>query len=177
MAEHLTFDKAARYFASNLSYRMTNPSIKEFVDNVSDVFNISGTDDEKCQEIMSRFVEALKGNQKEYTYIAGDIRLDVNVDDITRVLVSEYGPNADKLDQAINYSQDAWGGYLLDKQKFEFILEQIHDGMSYKDNLALYKDALKQKMPDVTITSEGYHEASDAADDLFDFKETKGLEL
>ena len=163
MAEHLTFDKAAQYFASNLSYRMTNPSIKEFVDNVSDVFNISGT--------------ALKGNQKEYTYIAGDIPLDINVDDITRVLISENGSNADKLDKAVNYSQDAWGGYLLDKQKFEFILEQIHDGMSYTDNLAIYEDSLKQDMPDVTVTSDGYHEASDAADALFDFKETKGLEL
>jgi len=116
MAEHLTFEKASRFFASNLTFRLREKEIRDFVNTTSDVFELSGTDEEKCQEITNRFVEALKGNQTPFTYIAGDIPLKLNVDDIARVLVTDAGYKADALDQAINYVQDVWGGYVLDKQ-------------------------------------------------------------
>jgi hypothetical protein len=168
MAEHLTFEKASRFFASNLTFRLREEEIRDFVNTTSDVFELSGTDEEKCQEITNRFVEALKGNQKPFTYIAGDIPLKLNVDDIARVIVTDAGYKADALDQAINYVQDVWGGYLLDKQKLDFVLDQIHDGLSYTDTFELYKDFVKENPQEVTKTSQGYDEAVSQADALFE---------
>ena len=168
MAEHLTFEKASRFFASNLTFRLREEEIRDFVNVTSDVFELSGTDEDKCQDIANRFVEALKGNQKPFSYMAGDIPLKLDVDDIARVLVTDAGYKADALDQAINYVQDVWGGYVLDKQKLDFVLDQIHDGLSYTDTFELYQNFVQENPQEVTETSKSYEEAVSQADALFE---------
>lgn len=159
---------------SNFHLNPKSPKYDEFVHFVNlanDTLDLNGdTLEEKSNAVFRKYYEQLGGYANQFRFVDPNISIDVNYDDVARVITSDLGRKSDIIDQAINNISDAGQLDTLTQKRLDFILEQLDDGQSYSQTFAEYKVQLPTISNDVTSqeTSESYQDAVTEADNLMD---------
>lgn len=164
---------------SNFHLNPDSPKYDDFVHFVNlanDTLELNGnTIEEKSNAVFRKYYEQLGGYTNQFRFVDPNISIDVNYDDVARVITSDLGRKSDIIDQAINNVSDAGQLDTLTQKRLDFILEQLDDGQSYSQTFAEYKVQLPTiEMADFSSeaisqeTSESYQEAVTAADNLMD---------
>lgn len=139
-----------------------------FVNLANDTLELNGnTIEEKANAVFRKYYEQLGGYTNQFRFVDPNISIDVNYDDVARVITSDLGRKSDIIDQAINNISDAGNNDTLTQKRLDFILEQLDDGQSYSQTFADYKEELANEATSQE-TSKSYQEAVTAADNLMD---------
>lgn len=156
---------------SNFHLNPKSPKYDDFVHFVNlatDTLDLNGdTLEEKSNAVFSKYYEQLGGYTNQFRFVDPNISIDVNYDDVARVITSDSGRKSDIIDQAVNNISDAGQHETLTQKRLDFILEQLDDGQSYSQTFAEYNDELANDAPSQE-TRESYKEAVAEADNFID---------
>lgn len=139
-----------------------------FVNLANDTLDLNAdTIEDKSNNVFRKYYEQLGGYTNQFRFVDPNISIDVDYDDVARVITSDLGRKSDIIDQAINNVSNAGEKDILTQKRLDFILEQLNDGKSYSQTFSEYNDELETESAS-QAPRESYQAAVTEADNFID---------